>query len=72
MMQVFGEKLVKMPVMTDGEGGSEKEAAALVEGLVMMTNGKIDVDELPSPEQLKGRTLLMVKEKQKFRMISFF
>ena len=58
MMQVFGEKLVKMPIMTDGGGGSEKEAAGLVEGLVMMTNGKMEVDELPSPEQLKGRILL--------------
>ena len=63
--------MVKMPVMTDGEGGSEKEAAALVEGLVMMTNGKIDVDELPSSEQLKGRILLKVREKQNFRMIFF-
>ena len=71
MMQVFGEKLVKMPLMMDGEGRSEKEGAALVEGLVMMTNGKIDVDELPSPEQLKGRILLKVREKQNFRMIFF-
>jgi phosphatidylinositol phospholipase C delta len=63
MMQVFGEKLVKMPIMTDGGGGSEKEAAGLVEGLVMMTNGKMEVDELPSPEQLKGRILLKVSEK---------
>ena len=70
-MQVFGEKLVKMPLMMDGEGGSEKEAAALVEGLVMMTNGMIDVDELPSPEQLKGRILLKVREKQNYRM-NFF
>ena len=53
MMQVFGEKLVKMSM--DGEG-SEKEA---LESLVM-TNKKMEVDELPSPEQLKGRILLKV------------
>jgi phosphatidylinositol phospholipase C delta len=57
MMQVFGEKLVKMPM--DGEG-SEKEA---LEGLVM-TNKKIEVDELPSPEQLKGRILLKASKKK--------
>jgi hypothetical protein len=48
MMQVFGGKLVRMPMVkmkTDGggEGRSEKEAAVakgkgLVEGLVMKTN----------------------------------
>jgi hypothetical protein len=64
MMQVFGGKLVRMPMVkmkTDGggEGRSEKEAAVakgkgLVEGLVMKTNGKMEVEELPSPEQLKG------------------
>ena len=68
MMQVFGEKLVKMPMpmMMDGgggEGGSEKNEAALVEGLVMMTNKMMEVDELPSPEQLKGRILLKASEK---------
>ena len=62
MMQVFGEKLVKMLMMMDGEG-SEKETAALVEGLVMMTNKKMEVDELPSPKQLRERILLKVSEK---------
>ena len=62
MMQVFGEKLVKMPMMDGGEG-SEKEAS--LEGLVMMTN-KMEVDELPSPEQLKGRILLKVSKKKVF------
>ena len=48
MMQVFGEKLVRMPLvkmMKDGgagEGGGEKEATAVaagaVEGLMMMTH----------------------------------
>lgn len=50
MMEVFGEILVKMPI---NEGESEKEG---LEGLVM-TN-KLEVEELPSPEQLKGRILL--------------
>ena len=62
MVQVFGEKLVKMLMMMDGEG-SEKETAALVEGLVMMTNKKMEVDELPSPKQLRERILLKVSEK---------
>jgi hypothetical protein len=57
MMQVFGEKLVRMPMPMDGEGGCGKEA---VEGLVM-TNKVID--ELPSPEQLKGRILLKASKK---------
>jgi hypothetical protein len=60
LMQVFGEKLVRMPMrkMTmdgggHGEGGSEKEAAVakgkgLVEGLVMKTNGKMEVEALRS------------------------
>jgi hypothetical protein len=60
MMRVFGEKLVRMPTMKmmmdgggHGEGGSEKEAAVakgkgLVEGLVMKTNRKMEVEELPS------------------------
>jgi hypothetical protein len=50
MMEVFGEKLAKMSL--DGE--SEKEG---LEGLVM-ANKKIEAEELPSPEQLKGRILL--------------
>ena len=63
MMQVFGDKLVKMPMsmsmmMDGGEdgggGGSEKE------GLVVVNNNKIEVEELPSPEELKGRILLKV------------
>jgi phosphatidylinositol phospholipase C, delta len=49
MMEVFGEKLVRMPM--DGE--SEKD------GLVI-TSKKIEVKELPSPEQLKGKILLKV------------
>ena len=66
MMQVFGEKLVRMPLMNVGEGGgSEKDVAAVAaagrKGLVVMTNGKkMEVEELPSPEQLKGRILLKV------------
>ena len=65
MMQVFGEKLVRMPLMNVGEGGgSEKDvpvAAAGRKGLVVMTNGKkMEVEELPSPEQLRGRILLKV------------
>jgi len=51
--------MVKMKTDGGGEGRSEKEAAVakgkgLVEGLVMKTNGKMEVEELPSPEQLKG------------------
>ena len=74
MMQVFGEKLVRMPLMNVGEGGgSEKDvpavaavAAAGRKGLVVMTNGKkMEVEELPSPEQLKGRILLKVSDKKK-------
>ena len=49
-MQVFGEKLAKT-LMMDGEGGGEKEA--LVEGFVTM-NKNMEVEELLSPEQLKG------------------
>lgn len=73
MMQVFGEKLVRMPLMNVGEGGgSEKDVAAVAavaaagrKGLVVMTNGKkMEVEELPSPEQLKGRILLKVSDKK--------
>jgi phosphatidylinositol phospholipase C delta len=59
MIEVFGERLVKMPM--DGE--SEKEG---LEGLVM-TNNKIEVEELPSPEQLKGRILLKASNKSHFQ-----
>ena len=52
MMEVFGERLVKIP--TDGE--SEKEG---LEGLAL-TGKKIEVEELPSPDQLKGKILLKV------------
>ena len=60
-MQVFGEKLVRTPLTMNG-GESEKEpTAAARKGLTVMTNGKeMEVDELPSPEQLKGRILLKV------------
>jgi len=44
MMEVFGERLVRMPV--DSE--NEKEGK------------RIEVEELPSPEQLKGKILLKV------------
>ena len=61
-MQVFGEKLVRTPLMTDGgeeRGGSDEKKAG--KGLTVMTNGKeMEVEELPSPEQLKGRILLKV------------
>lgn len=49
MMEIFAEKLVRMPM--DGE--NEKN------GLVI-TSKKIEVKELPSPEQLKGKILLKV------------
>ena len=67
MMQVFGEILVRMPMpipimMMDGgcegEGGSSEKEGAL-EGLVMTNK----VEELPSPEQLKGRILVKVNQK---------
>ena len=73
MVQVFGEKLVRMPLMNVGEGGgSEKDVAAVAavaaagrKGLVVMTNGKkMEVEELPSPEQLKGRILLKVSDRK--------
>lgn len=67
MMQVFGEILVKMPMM-DGEG-SEKEA---LEDLVGMTNKIIEVEELPSPEQLKGRILLKASLKVFFFRMDVF
>jgi hypothetical protein len=51
MMEVFGEKLIRMPM----EGENEKEGS---EGLLMAN--KIEVEELPSPEQLKGKILLKV------------
>ena len=63
MMQVFGDKLVKMPTTTtmDGEEVRESEKGGLVEGLVVMKNNKkVEIEELPSPEQLKGRILLKV------------
>ena len=69
MMQVFGEKLVRTPLMMNGEGGgSEKEpTAATRKGLTVMTNGKeMEIEELPSPEQLKGRILLKVSDKKPF------
>lgn len=56
MMEVFGDKLVRMAM--DGE--SEKEGS---EGLVM-TSKKIEVEKLPSPEQLKGKILLKVGKSQ--------
>lgn len=65
MMQVFGEKLVRTPLLMNGgeeRGGSGEKKVG--KGLTVMTNGKeMEVEELPSPEQLKGRILLKVSDK---------
>ena len=70
-MQVFGEKLAKT-LMMDGEGGGEKEA--LVEGFVTMNKNM--VEELLSPEQLKGYILSKASHKKYFQdglfYITFF
>lgn len=52
MIEVFGEKLVRMPMDGEGEKGG-------LEGMVM-TSKKKEVEALPTPEQLKERILLKV------------
>lgn len=49
MMEVFGDKLVRM--MQDGSESGNKQ-----EGLAK----KMEIEELPSPEHLKGKILLKV------------
>ncbi|KAF8799785.1 PLC-like phosphodiesterase [Phlegmacium glaucopus] len=51
MIEIFGERLVRMPL--DGE--SDKDGLAL-------SGKKIEVEELPSPEELKGKILLKLLE----------
>ena len=68
MMEVFGEKLVKMPL--DGEGEKEGlESLVMSNKKLVMISKKMEVEELPSPEQLKGRILL--KASHFFRMNLF-
>ena len=48
-------------VAKKGGGSGEKKVG---KGLTVMTNGKeMEVEELPSPEQLKGRILFKVSDK---------
>ncbi|KAF8800712.1 PLC-like phosphodiesterase [Phlegmacium glaucopus] len=50
MIEIFGERLVRMPL--DGENDKD--------GLTL-SGKKIEVEELPSPEELKGKILLKAK-----------
>ena len=49
MMEVFGDKLVRM-MQDGGESGNKQEGLAK----------KMEIEELPSPEHLKGKILLKV------------
>ena len=64
-MQVFGEKLVRTPLMMnsvgggEGRGGSDEKSG---KGLSIMTNGKeMEIEESSSPEQLKGSSRILLK-----------
>ena len=69
MMEVFGDKLVKhklVKMSLDGESEKEGlESIAMPNKKLVM---KMEVEELPSPEQLKGRILLKASRSLFFRM----
>ena len=69
MMEVFGDKLVKhklVKMSLDGESEKEGlESIAMPNKKLVM---KMEVEELPSPEQLKGRILLKASKSFFFRM----